>query len=142
MRIKAFLAFVLIVCMLGLLCACGSGAQASDTAAPSTAQNPSAEATAEQTAPEATEDGKIAYTVKVVDAAGAPMAGVMVQICKDTSCFAPTVTDAQGVATFKLAEGEGYKATFTVIPEGYTAETADVYFESGATEVTLTLAAA
>ena len=86
------------------------------------------------------EDGKIAYTVKVLDGNGSPMAGVAVQICKD-SCM-PGMTDAEGVATFRVAEAEGYKVSFLTVPEGYTAEAEEFYFEAGSTEMTLTLTAA
>ena len=33
------------------------------------------------------------YTLRFVDADGAPVAGVMVNICSDTFCFAPAVTN-------------------------------------------------
>ena len=88
----------------------------------------------------AVKDGKITYTVKVVDGSGAPMAGVAVQICKD-SCM-PGVANAEGVATFRVAEDEGYKVSFLTVPEGYTAEAEEFYFEAGITEMTLTLTAA
>ena len=93
------------------------------------------------TEPAPTEDSKLDYQVKVTDASGAPMASVMVQVCHSNGCFAPAMTNSEGVATFHLAEGQDYKATFTAVPEGYTAETAEVYFE-GATELTLVLTAA
>ena len=142
MRIKGFLVLALIVCMLGVLCACGGEQAASPsettTVAPSAEQT--TPATAEQTAPAATEDGKVTYTVKVVDGNGAPMVGVAVQICKD-SCM-PGVTNAEGVATFRVVEAEGYKVSFLTVPEGYTAQAEEFYFEAGAMEMVLTLTAA
>lgn len=136
LRIKGFLSLIMILSVLFAFCACGGEAPvATDpvitTAAPTT----------EATEPAPTEDGKIDYLVKVTDATGAPMASVMVQICHSNGCFAPAMTNAEGVATFHLAEGQDYKATFTAVPEGYTAETAEIYFE-GATELTLVLTAA
>lgn len=153
MRIKHFWVLMLVVGVLFAFCACASpsaGEQTPGTTAPKTEQTPAGQETpageqaskpTEEQTVDPTEDDKVTYTVKVVDGAGAPMASVMVQICHSNGCFAPAMTDAEGVATFDLAEGQDYKATFTSVPEGYTAETADVYFE-GATEVTLVLAAA
>jgi hypothetical protein len=135
LRIKHFLVLLLIVATLFAFCACGG--EESTPTAPATTVAP----TTEVTEPAPTEDGKIDYTVKVTDATGAPMASVMVQICHSNGCFAPAMTNAEGIATFHLAEGQDYKATFTAVPEGYTAETAEVYFE-GATELTLVLTAA
>ena len=135
MNIKGFLAFVLVICLLCGLCACGSSEQT-----PGTTEAPVAEQTQPTTQAAPVEDDKIAYTVKVVDGSGNPMAGVAVQICKD-SCM-PGVTDAGGVATFRVAEAEGYKVSFLTVPEGYTAEAEEFYFEAGSTEMTLTLNAA
>ena len=75
------------------------------------------------------------YTVTVVDETGAPLVGVMMQICKE-SCL-PAMTDANGVATWSLAEDE-YKVSFAVAPAGYAVEEA-YYFEGDATEMTITL---
>ena len=135
MRIKNFLALVLAGCLLLGLCACGKEEQT-----PGTTAAPTLEQTQPTTQETPVEDGKITYTVKVVDGSGNPMAGVAVQICKD-SCL-PGVTDASGVATFRVAEAEGYKVSFLTLPEGYTAEAEEFYFEAGATEMTLTLTAA
>ena len=135
LSIKRFLIFMLAVCLLCVLCACGGGEQAEATAAPTTAAQTQP---AEETTP--IDDGKIAYQVKVVDAEGNPMSGVAVQICKE-SCM-PGVTDANGIATFRVAETEGYKVSFLTVPAGYTAEAEEFYFEAGSTEMTLTLVAA
>lgn len=146
MRIKHFLVLLLVIGVLSAFCACASpsaGEQAPSTTAPKTEQTPAGEQASKPTEEQTvtpTEDNKVTYTVKVVDGSGAPMASVMVQICHSNGCFAPAMTNAEGVATFNLAEGQDYKATFTTVPEGYTAETADVYFED-ATEVSLVLAA-
>ena len=135
MRIKSFLIFLFAACLLFGLCACSSGEEASNTTTV-----PTTEQTVPATGEKPVEDGKIAYTVKVLDDNGSPMAGVAVQICKD-SCM-PGMTDAEGVATFRVAEAEGYKVSFLTVPEGYTAEAEEFYFEAGSTEMTLTLTAA
>ena len=82
------------------------------------------------------------YKVTVVDESGNPVKGVMVQICKD-SCI-PARTGENGVAEFTVAEDEGYKVSFSVIPEGYesASEETEFYFEDGSFEMTLTLKAA
>ena len=82
-----------------------------------------------------------AYKVTVTDEAGNPVVGAMVQICKD-DCF-PSVTDAEGVATFTRPETEGYKVSFISLPEGYEYldEKTDFYYEGDAKELTITLKA-
>ena len=135
MRINRFLLLLLVICMLCGLSACGSGEQV-----PNTTAAPVTEQTQATTEAAPVEDDKITFSVKVVDGSGAPMAGVAVQICKD-SCM-PGVTNAEGVATFRVADAEGYKVSFLTVPEGYSAEAEEFYFEAGSTEMTLTLTAA
>ena len=135
LNIKRFLIMLLAICLLCALCACSSAEPA-----PGTTAAPTAGQTADTDEEPAVDDNKTAYTVKVVDGEGNPMAGVAVQICKD-SCM-PGVTDAQGVAIFRVVEAEGYKVSFLTVPEGYTAEAEEFYFEAGVTEMTLTLTAA
>lgn len=58
------------------------------------------------------------YTLRFVDADGAPVAGVMVNICSDTFCFAPAVTRTDGVATFTGAP-YAYEVHVLHAPTGY-----------------------
>lgn len=58
------------------------------------------------------------YTLRFVDADGAPVAGVMVNICSDTFCFAPAVTRTDGVATFAGAP-YAYEVHVLHAPTGY-----------------------
>ena len=58
------------------------------------------------------------YTLRFVDADGAPVAGVMVNICSDTFCFAPAVTGTDGVATFTGAP-YAYEVHVLHAPAGY-----------------------
>ena len=139
MSIKHFLVLLLATCLLFGLCACGVAVQPDGTTAASTAA-PTVTQPEQVDEEPVVDDGKVSYIVKVVDGTGAPMTGVAVQICKD-SCM-PGVTDAQGVATFRVAEAEGYKVSFLTVPEGYTAEAEEFYFEAGSTEMTITLTAA
>lgn len=89
---------------------------------------------------EAVDDGLTAYTIHVEDVDGNPIAGAMVQICKD-ACL-PGMTDAEGNAVFNVAEDD-YKVSFLMLPAGYTytTEETEFYFEDGATEITLVLKA-
>ena len=81
-------------------------------------------------------DGNATYRIKVVDQANKPMPNVMVQLCKD-SCY-PGMTNQEGIAEFHLAEAD-YKASVTVMPEGYGAEAEEFRFDAGSYELTITL---
>ena len=131
MRIKSVLALVLTFALLLTLAACG---QAETPAGTTTSTTEAAEATTETV-----DDGKVDYTVKVVDESGNPVAQANVQICKD-SCL-PGVTNAEGVATFHVVEDAGYKVSFMVMPAGYESEETEFYFEDGSYEMTITLKA-
>lgn len=135
---KKILAALLAVMVLLCLCACGDN---DETQA-------STDASAESTvaAPETTEatvsDGKVTYTIKVVDEDGKGISGVWVQLCKD-SCM-PGFTNADGMAEFKVVAEDGYHASVTDMPAGYAYATDQTEFdyENGATEVTIVLKAA
>lgn len=135
---KKIFAAVLAVMMLLGLCACGDPEQTE------VSSEPAAESTG--AAPETTEatvsDGKVTYTIKVVDEDGKGISGVMVQLCKD-SCM-PGFTNADGIAEFKAEEADGYHASVTDMPAGYTYATEQTEFDfaSGVTEVTIVLKAA
>ena len=128
------------------LCACGGNGDAGKNTEDKNTQNTqvSTEDTQKESESETTpvEDGKIVYKVTVVDEGGNPVANAMVQVCDDATCFAPAPTNADGVAEFRLAEMDGYKTKLVTNPAGYEAvETDYVSFESGKTEVTLTVKA-
>ena len=136
---KRLVTAVLMLALALSLVACGGG-NAGDTEKNNTqnSQQDDAQAdkdTEKESEKENVDDGKIEYTVKLVDANGNPVAGTMVQICNAATCFAPAATDANGVATFRLEESNEYKAKLMTAGED-----AYVYFEAGATEVTITLA--
>lgn len=126
------LAALLLVMMLAVcLCACETEKAPSDddTAVTTTTQTTTTTTTAPQTA---------AFKVTVVDANGAPVEGVMMQVCKD-SCI-PAKTDASGVATFNVEITDGYKLSVLSCPTGYTyTGEAEIYLESGITEYTVEL---
>ena len=134
MNKKVILAAVLSVCLLFCLCAC-SLQKGDDNSNVTTTTG--ASTTTTTAAP--VEDGRVTYTVKVQDETGAPVVGVMMQICKD-SCL-PALTDANGVATWTVAEDD-YKVSFadTSISETYVVEE-NYYFDNGSYEMTIVVTA-
>lgn len=134
---KRLLALALVLCMGLCLCACGGG-ETTGTSGTTQGTEPT-NSTAKPTDPtESTGDGKVEYKVTVLYPDGTPVEGAYVQICLDTLCYNPVATDANGVAIFRLAPQEGYKTKLAMAVEGY--EQGDyINFESGVTEVTITL---
>lgn len=130
MRIKNLLAIVLTLAFLLTLAACNQ----TETPAGTTDTTGTTEGTTEPV-----DDGKVTYTVKVVDEGGNPVAQAAVQLCKD-SCL-PGMTNAEGVATFRVLEDAGYKVSFMVMPAGYEAEETEFYFADGSYEMTIILKA-
>ena len=134
MKLKNILLVILALCMVFALCACGKPAAngSDETPAPSST-NETTEETTEA------DDGKVTYTVTVVDEAGKPVVGAFVQLCLE-ACI-PALTDAQGVATYNLEEAD-YKVSFVSMPAGYTCDTNEFHFEEGKYEMTITMKAA
>jgi hypothetical protein len=142
MNMKKISLLALVLCLMLSLCACGGSEAPAATEAPAT-EAPATEAPVTEAAPETEAtlaEGMAVYTITVVDEGGNPIAGAMVQMCKD-SCI-PGMTNAEGVASFTMAE-DAYKVSFLTMPAGYELvdETTEFYFESGSTEMTLTLKA-
>lgn len=138
------LASVLCLCVLCTV-ACDNGTTEESTTdaatnAPETTDVVTDAATTEQVTEEVTtDDGKVTYTVKVVDANGAPVAGVAVQFCDDNGCRMPVATNAEGIVTLTEAESN-FHVTLASVPEGFVADTTEYYFD-GAFELTITLQA-
>ena len=137
---KRLVTTILMLCMALSLVACGGNGSEKNTQDKNTesSQQDDAQAnkdTENDKTDEPVDDGKIEYKVTLLDANGAPIAGKMVQVCNSATCFAPQATDANGVATFRLEEADDYKAK--ELTQG---DDAYVYFEAGATELTITLA--
>lgn len=136
-KITCVLMSALVMCMTIGLCACSSDSKENETNTETTTKVQ--ETTTDKKAEETTADNsKVKYTVKVVDESGNPIAGAMVQLCKD-SCF-PSKTNDQGVAEFLLPEDE-YKASFLTMPSGYTSDETNFYFDKGSKDMTITLKA-
>lgn len=142
-NLKILLALLLAMTLLLGLCACGADAdtekETESTGAPT---QESTEEPTEDTTQESQDDGKLTYKVIVVDEAGNPMAGAMVQICEGTACN-PGVTNAEGVAEIRAVEGN-YEAKMLSMPEGYTYATEQEVFAyaGGSLEVTIVLKSA
>ena len=140
---KKLLFGILAVCLVLCMCACNTETEESTANTSSAPEAESSTVIAESSVEEAESsaaENTATFLVKTVDADGNAVAGVMVQICKDT-CI-PAKTDDSGVATFNIEITEGYKLSVLSCPEGYeyTGE-AEVYLESGATEITVELSA-
>ncbi|MBQ7330722.1 MAG: hypothetical protein IJW94_02900 [Oscillospiraceae bacterium] len=137
--IKMLLVIVLALCMVFTLCACDKDTSGNDNSTP---EDTGASNLINSTNTDASEkdDGKVSYTVRVEDTEGAPIAGAMVQLCKD-ACV-PGVTDASGVASFQLAEDD-YKVTMMTMPAGYTYVSDETEFHfNDSRDITITLKAA
>ena len=80
----------------------------------------------------------VIYKVTVVDENNAPLAGALIQLCNDTTCKFPALTDANGVAIFEYDEPDNYTVKVTL--EGYANE-AVFYFPADSTELTVQLTA-
>lgn len=137
MKITKWLSLALLTfCLAGMLCACGSNADVNPD--DNTPPVSNAQESSDLTSNDLVSD-KVTYKVKVVDEQEAPVAGALVQLCMDT-CF-PSMTGADGVATFVLDEND-YTVKFAAMPEGYTCDEAEFFFEEGTTEMTIVLKAA
>jgi len=145
-NMKKILMILLAVCMILSLCACASAGQGGNLddnngTEGSTATTGSTESTGSTEGSGEPDDGKVTYTVNVVDEAGNPVTGGMIQFCLD-SCI-PCMLDANGVASMRLALAD-YKVSFTMMPAGYAlaGDKTEFYFADGSYELTITLKAA
>ena len=135
------LASVLCLCVLcTVACEEGEAEQQSTDAVTNAPESTEADSTAPETDEEVTtDDGKVTYTVKVVDASGAPVEGVAVQFCDDNGCRMPVATNAEGIVALTEAESN-FHVTVASVPAGFAADATEYYFD-GALEITITLAA-
>lgn len=137
-HVKILLAVLLAMAVVFSFCGCGADDNADTTTETTTAPTEeSTEATTEETTQETVDDGKLVYKVIVVDQEGNPIAGAMVQICEGTACN-PGVTNAEGVAEIRAAEGD-YEAKMLAMPAGYTCATEEEVFPYGSGELEVTI---
>ena len=140
MKMKSMLLVALCVCMTICLCACGGTSTGDDTTGNTTTTTQSTTTTTTITTTTTTttvDDGKVTYSVTVLDENGAPVPGAFVQLCLE-ACI-PCMTNAQGVATYPNMAEADYKVSFINVPAGYELPTDNFYFEDGSYEMTLTL---
>jgi len=114
----------------------GANVSTAETTADANSQTTVSENTTKETETTAA-NTNVTYTVTVVDADGAPLAGATVQLCVGDLCRLPVATDANGVATIEAEAGE-YAVKVTLV--GYTGE-AQYSFPEGSAELTVTLTA-
>lgn len=127
---KTISVLLLVLCMTVCLCACGDNTEPQNDATTTTTTEAAVTTTTTQAPAAAT------FEVTVVDQNGAPVQGVMMQVCKDI-CV-PKVTDANGVAAFELEITDGYKLSVLSCPTGYTyTGEAEIALESGSTSYTV-----
>lgn len=137
---KRIFATILLLCMVFTLSACGSTGNSDKEQDGQNIQNSESDISkgTEKEEDTSAEDGKITYKVMVVDEDKNPVAGAMVQMCKD-ACV-PARTNADGVAEFNLEETDGYKVSVLSLPTGYVYDgEAEIYLESEQTELTITV---
>ena len=142
MRImKNCLLLVLALAVVLCLCACGETNKPTEPTKPAETVKPVETTKPTEATTEPTDDGKVTYTVTVVDDSGKPLSGVAVQLCDEFCVFASTNGD--GIAEFRLAPG-AYHASVMALPEGYAhvGEQVEFDFAEGSTELTITLKAA
>ena len=77
------------------------------------------------------------YTVYVKNEAGAPIAGVEVQMCDDAGCRLPKTTDAEGKVEFVYAESNFKAQLKNPKIDGYVANSEYHYFTDYVTTITL-----
>jgi hypothetical protein len=124
------------------LCACGGTSTGDDTTGNTTTTTQSTTTTTITTTTTTTtvDDGKVTYSVTVLDENGAPVPGAFVQLCLE-ACI-PCMTNAQGVASYSNMAVADYKVSFITVPAGYELPTDNYYFEEDTYEMTLVLKAA
>ena len=147
-HMKMLISLALALSMVLCLVACGNnasnGSGNGDAGVGSTSSNVSADASVTgsgegSSSGETVEDGRVTYTITVVDEDGNPISGAMVQICKDT-CLPCGATNADGVVTVTTVEDD-YKVSFMTPVAGYVTEGLEFYFDEGSTEMLIILTA-
>lgn len=80
------------------------------------------------------------FIIRVVDQDGNPIEGVLVQMCDEAgSCRMPVDTDENGEASYRFEEGS-FHAQLTTLPDGYSVDDPEAYynFVDGVATITLT----
>ncbi len=133
---KRMLALMLALVVVLSLAACGG-----DTETTVSTKDTTPESTA-STAPstEATEPAEeYTFRIRVVDAEGNPVVAAGVQLCKADGTCTVRDTNEEGWAQFNNEVEDGYTANIAYLADYTEVNSEKVYFESGVTEMTLTL---
>ena len=141
-NIKRILSLLIALCMIMCLCACGGTSESANKDNDENVSNDTLDTSKDTKDSDTesdtdTEDATPVFNVTVVDANGAPVKGIMVQICKD-ACT-PAMTNDEGIATFNMEITDGYKLSVMTPNYQIASGEAEIYLESGATEYTLTV---
>ena len=135
-KMKKLSSVIALVCLLLaamlLVCACDNAKDDSKDTEESQTVVSTEETPTVSTEPS---DGKVTYTVTVVDPDGKGVEGVMVQMCDDSGCKLPSATNAEGVITFRYKESN-YHVTLSNLPAGLVAE-AEYYFTNNSLRIVL-----
>ena len=139
-KISGILALVCLLLSVSLLvCACDSDKdnETATTAATEQPTNAPTEAptTGKEEQPTQPSDGKVTYTVKIMDPDGKGVEGVLVQMCDDSGCKLPQATDANGEVIFKFKESNDH-VTLSNLPAGLVAE-AEYHFTTDTLRIVL-----
>ena len=134
------IALALILCLSFVACneepAETTAGENNTEAAPAVTDEPTAEATEEESTEAPAFDG---YKVTVTDKDGNPIAGVQVQMCDSKGCRMPKATGADGVVTFTFDESD-FHVLIAAEVEGYAVDTTEeYYFTNGSKELTVVL---
>ncbi len=93
----------------------------------------------QSTAPSTEPERKVTFRVKIVDEAGNTVAGVGVQLCKADGTCTTRDTNEEGWAEFDNDVEDGYTANIAYLADYTEVNSPKQTFESGVTEMTLTL---
>lgn len=132
----------LVLCSL-IVISCGGGTNTDtstdtgDTSKPNDKETDTSKPTDTQTGDEV--DEYVTYTVYFQNQNGQPIEGVNAQICTDSSCKPPQVSDAQGVCKFYNDVKDNFKVQINSVPEGYTMIEGYIPFPEGRTSTTVTI---
>lgn len=137
---KRIAKILVILAALAMLCGCTEVPENNTSEPAETPSNTPSVSVPAPTDPTNKQDGKVTYTVTVVDQNGNPVAGVSIQFCDDEACKLPVATNSDGVVTAKYP-ASNYHITIAELPAGYTCEETEFYFEDG-NELTVTVTAA
>ncbi len=137
---KKFLAVILsLLCVISVsLFAVSCDTEENVSNVPQVESNDSSASVDETESSEPADDGKVTYTVIVVDENNAPLEGIIIQFCDEENCKLPLMTDADGKVTVEYDESN-YHITITEAA-GYSYES-EYNFEDDSTDITIVLSA-